>query len=116
MKINGYSFGKITVDGKTYTSDVVIYPERVDSSWWRKEGHYLQPVDLEEIFKAKPDILIIGAGHDGVMRVPDETLNFIKAKRINVYADKTGRAVEEYNRLQAEKTKKIVVAALHLTC
>ncbi len=116
MKINGYSFGRITIDGKTYTSDVIIYPGRVDSSWWRKEGHYLQPVDLEDIIKAKPDILIIGTGHDGVMRIPEETMKFLKSKGSRVYADITGRAVEEFNRLQAEKPEKVIIAALHLTC
>lgn len=114
--MNGYSFGKITIDGKTYTSDVIIYPGRVDSSWWRKEGHYLQPVDLEEIFKAKPDILIIGTGHDGVMRVPEDTLSFIKSKGIEVHIGMTGRAVELFNQLHSEKSNKRIIAALHLTC
>ncbi|MBI4685160.1 MAG: hypothetical protein HY755_08160 [Nitrospirae bacterium] len=116
MHIDSYSFGKIVINSKTYTSDVIMYPGRVDSSWWRKEGHYLQTVDLEDVINAKPDILIIGTGHDGVMRVPDETLKLIKSKGINVYIDITGRAVEEFNRLQTEKPEKVIIAALHLTC
>ncbi len=116
MKITHYSFGKITVDGKTYTSDVIIYPGRVDSSWWRKEGHYLQPVDLIDIINMNPDVLIIGTGHDGAMRVPDDTLSFIKSKGIEVHIGMTGRAVEEFDRLQAEKPEKVIIAALHLTC
>lgn len=116
MKITHYSFGKITIDSKTYTSDVIIYPGRVDSSWWRKEGHYLQPVDLTDVVNAKPDVLIIGTGNSGAMQVPEETLKFIKSKGIRVYVDITGRAVEEFNRLQAEKSDKVIIAALHLTC
>lgn len=116
MKISHYSFGKITIEGKTYTSDVIIYSNRVDSSWWRKEGHYLQPVDLTDVVNAKPDILIIGTGNSGVMRVPEETLKFIKSKGIEVHFEITGRAVELYNKLQAEKTNKIIIATLHLTC
>ena len=57
MIIEHYSFGRITVDGKTYTSDVIIYPGRVDASWWRREGHNLQAVDLTGVIKAKPEIL-----------------------------------------------------------
>ncbi len=60
MKIDTYSFGKIVIDGRTYTSDVIIYPDHVDASWWRKEGHYLRPVDLTDVVKAKPAVLIIG--------------------------------------------------------
>lgn len=116
MRITHYSFGKIIIDNKTYTSDVIIYPSRVDSSWWRTEGHYLQPVDLTDVVNAKPDILIIGTGYSGVMRAPGETLDFVKSKGIEVHVSITSRAVEEFNRLQAEKSDKVIIAALHLTC
>jgi hypothetical protein len=84
MKIEHYSFGKITVDGQTYTSDLIIYPDRVDASWWRKEGHNLQPEDLKDVLNAKPDVLIIGTGFFGVMRVPKETTDYLKSKGIRV--------------------------------
>jgi hypothetical protein len=113
MKIDLYSFGKIIIKGKTYTSDVIIYPESVDSSWWRKEGHYLQPVDLDKALSAKPDLLIIGTGHSGVMVVPEETILFIKSKGIEILVERTEKAVELYNSLS--KARK-VVAAFHLTC
>lgn len=116
MHIDGYSFGRIVIDKKTYTSDVIIYPNRVDSSWWRKEGHYLQPADLTDIINAKPDVLIIGTGASGVMKVPEETLKFIKSKGIEVYLETTGKAVELFNKLQSENSGKRIVAALHLTC
>ncbi|MBI5206072.1 MAG: hypothetical protein HZA11_14255 [Nitrospirae bacterium] len=116
MHIDDYSFGRIVIDKKTYTSDVIIYPDRVDSSWWRKEGHYLQTVDLGNIISSKPDVLIIGTGHDGVMRVPDDTLSLIKSKGIEVHIGMTGRAVELYNQMQAGKSEKVIIAALHLTC
>ncbi len=49
MNIEHYSFGKIIINGKTYTSDVIIYPEKVDSSWWRKQGHSLYIDDLKDV-------------------------------------------------------------------
>jgi hypothetical protein len=33
MIIEEYSFGRIKVAGKEYTCDVIILPDRVDSSW-----------------------------------------------------------------------------------
>jgi len=116
LKISHYSLGRITIDGKTYTTDVIIYPNRVDSSWWRKEGHYLQPVDLEDIINAKPEILIIGSGASGVMKVPEETLKLIKSKGIEVHVGMTGSAVELFSKIQSEKSDKRIIAALHLTC
>ena len=120
MKIKHYSFGNITIDGKGYTSDVIIYPDRVDSSWWRKEGHNLQIEDLGDVVKAKPDILVIGTGASGVMEVPKETVTYLESKGIKVYAVRTGEAVDLFNKLQSKSggggKAEVVVAALHLTC
>jgi hypothetical protein len=113
MKLEHYSFGRITIDGKTYTSDVIIYPGRVDSSWWRKEGHYLQVVDLTDVINAKPEVLIIGTGYSGVMVVPKETVTHLESKGIEVHVARSEKAVEMFNKLQKEK---LVIAALHLTC
>lgn len=113
MKIDSYSFGRIVIDGTAYTSDVVIYPGNVDASWRRKEGHLLRPEDLAEALAAKPELLIIGTGAYGVMRVPRETVEEIARRGVEVRVERTSRAVTEYNDLQGAK---IVVAALHLTC
>lgn len=113
MKIDSYSFGRIVINGKTYTSDVIIYPGTVNSDWWRREGHLLQLADLEEALQAKPDVLVIGTGSFGIMHVPGETVDRITAKGIAVKVERTGKAVEVYNELQGKVT---VIAALHLTC
>lgn len=113
MKIEHYTFGTITIDGKTYTSDVIIYPEKVDSSWWRKQGHSLCIADLKDIIPEKPEVLVIGTGYSGAMVVPEETISFIKSKGIDVHIARTAKAVELFNRFQKDKK---TIAALHLTC
>jgi hypothetical protein len=113
MKIESYSFGRIVINGKTYTSDVIIYPGRVDAPWWRKEGHLLQLADLAEALQAKPDVLVIGTGYAGVMRVPRETVDRIAGLGIEVKVERTSKAVEVYDDLQGATT---VIAALHITC
>jgi len=113
MKIEHYSFGSITIDGKTYTSDVIIYPEKVDSLWWRKEGHYLHIADLKDVINVKPGVLIIGTGYSGAMVVPEETISYIKTQNIEVHIARTEKAVELFNKFQRSKK---TVAALHLTC
>lgn len=113
MKIEHYSFGRITIDGKIYTSDVIVYPGRVNSSWWRKEGHNLHVEDLKDVIDAKPETVIIGTGNLGVMKVPKETISHLESKGIKVHVERTGKAVELFNKLQKDK---IVIAALHLTC
>ena len=32
MHIDNYSFGRIVINNKTYSSDVIVYPNRVDPS------------------------------------------------------------------------------------
>ncbi len=113
MHIDDYSFGKIIIGGKTYTSDVIVYPDKVDASWWRKEGHYLEKGDLGDIVKAGPDIVIIGTGNWGVMKVPEETLDFLESKGIKAYTERTARAVELFN---SQPEGKKVIGAFHLTC
>ena len=33
MHIDGYVFGRIIIDKKTYTADLIVYPDKVDPSW-----------------------------------------------------------------------------------
>jgi hypothetical protein len=113
VKIDSYSFGKIIINGKTYTSDVIIYPTSVDAAWWRKEGHLFHLADVETALQTKPELLIIGTGYAGVMRVPRETIDRIAAQEIEVKVERTSKAVEVYNELQGAR---IVIAALHITC
>jgi hypothetical protein len=113
MKITHYSFGRITIDGKTYTSDVIIYPDHIDSSWWRKEGHLLQIPDLEDIVRADIPTLIVGTGYYNTMKVPKETITYLESKKIQVNIENTQNAVRLYNEIS---DKQPVIAALHLTC
>jgi hypothetical protein len=113
MRITSYSFGRITVDDRTYTSDIIIFPDHVKSSWWRLEGHLLQIPDLKEVIDARPDVLIIGTGYYGTMRVPDEVIQHLRSLGMDVHVHDSKKAVELFNKISSERD---VVAALHLTC
>ena len=81
MKIENYSFGKITINGEIYTSDVIIYPERVDPAWWRKEGHTLHIEDLQDVLNANPAVVVVGTGFFGIMKVPRGNCSLSRIKR-----------------------------------
>ena len=112
--IDSYGFGRIVIDGKKYTSDVIIFPDRVMSGWWRKEGHRLHTNDLGEVLKEKGEMLIVGTGYFGLMKVPTETEKFMKGEGFELIIQPTREACETYNSLV--KSGKKVIAALHLTC
>ena len=113
MNIESYSFGRMVIGGKTFQSDLIIYPEKIDDSWWRKEGHLLQLEDLTAILTAAPEVLIIGTGCMGFMKVPDKLKKELAKRDIELHIAKSARAVEIFNSIH---TTKKTVAAFHLTC
>jgi hypothetical protein len=112
-QIENYRFGRIRIDGADYYRDVIIFPDHVQSDWWRVEGHSLALEDLETVLPRSPSTLIVGRGAYGRMAVPEETRRAIEAAGIEVLAEKTGEAVKTYNRM---REKGNIIAALHLTC
>ncbi len=111
--IENYRFGRITIDGRDYTGDVIVYPDRVDDEWWREEGHSLCMADLEDILDIGPDVLVIGTGANGLMAVPEDVRRELRARGIEPRPAPTAEACDLYNELAGEST---VIAALHLTC
>jgi hypothetical protein len=112
-RIDDYQFGRIVIDGRTYTSDVIIYPDRVDASWWRQTGHRLVPEDLPDVLNDPPEVLVVGEGKPGLMSVPSAARRRFEDAGMEVIIEPTTQAWQTYNRLRLEKR---TVAALHLTC
>lgn len=111
--IDDYHFGSITINGETYSRDVIIHgDEMLNSEWWRKEGHSIAIEDLGD-FPNSFEVLVIGNGASGVCDTPQKTLEYLK-KRGEVIVQMTGEATQTYNRLLSEG--KDVVGAFHLTC
>jgi len=111
--IESYDFGEIKIDGKRYTTDVIIFPDHVIDGWWRKEGHRLSVDDLKDVLKAKPEVVVVGTGYFGSMKVPTEVKEHVTSKRIHLVVENTKEAYKTYNRLASNKK---VVAAFHLAC
>lgn len=113
--IESYSFGKMTIDGKLFTSDLTILPDgTVDSSWWRKSGHGLVREDLAAIVETRPEVLVVGTGDPGLLK-PDLGLDVeLGRDGIRMIVLPTQKAVEAFNRLKGDSSK--VAACFHLTC
>jgi len=114
--IDSYEFGAMVMNGKKYTSDVIVFPERVIDSWWRKEGHRLHVEDLEEILKQepKPEVLVVGTGYYGLVKISREIENTLNSHGIELVAQPTKEACQTFNKIL--KSNKLVVGAFHLTC
>jgi hypothetical protein len=110
--IESYRFGRIVIDGESHDRDVILLPDRVLRGWWRKEGHVLHPDDLKPVFDAAPEVLVVGQGAHGRMRVTSETRAALRKAGIELIILSTEEACETYNRAREKR----VAAALHLTC
>lgn len=112
MRIETYKFGEMVIDGKSYKKDVIIYPDRVFSPWWRQSGHRLIREDLEDIFSYDPHTVVIGTGKFGMMKVEDALLAEFEKRHIETLILKTDTAVDKYNELNSTR----IIGAFHLTC
>ncbi len=111
--IDSYDFGEIVIHGRRYTSDVIIYPDRVEDEWWRREGHVLTADDLKDVLDCKPEVIVVGTGYSGIMSVPSDTEKLIRPEGIELIIEPTTRACQTYNQLCRNRK---VIAMLHLTC
>ncbi len=111
--IDSYHFGTIVVNGQSYTSDVIIFRDKVNDNWWRKTGHELRLDDLTEVMAEKPEVLVVGTGASGLVKVLPEVQPTLEAQGIRLIARPTSEACTIYNQLCHSQR---VIAALHLTC
>jgi len=110
--IDHYEFGTITIDGKRYDHDVIIFKGEI-RSWWRETSHNVSIKDIESLAKERPKTIIFGTGASGVMKVSTEAEDYLRQNGIKVLMLKTGDAVKKFNELSADPS---VAAAIHLTC
>ena len=59
-RIDHYEFGRIVVDGRQETRDLIVLPDRVVRDWWRQDGHALVVDDLGEVLDELPTHLVVG--------------------------------------------------------
>ena len=113
--IDQYATGShMTVKGMRYHKDLKIIRGEVIENWWRQQGHRLATDDIDDILDARPQILVVGTGYAGNMRVPDAVRQTLENHQIKVIAQTTADATTTFNRLVGEG--KDVAGAFHLTC
>lgn len=113
--IEACSFGSMTIDGRTYTTDLLIFPDgRVADAWWRAEGHRFTHPDIEELMLAQPDILVAGTGVYGRVKIDSELRRVLFQAAIELVAVRNKKAIRAFN-LALQKGRR-VAGCFHLTC
>jgi hypothetical protein len=111
--IDSYQFGLIVVSGRRYTSDIVIFPDSVSDNWWRKMGHQLCLDDIAEVITENPEVLVVGTGASGLMKVLPEVRQVLEARAVKLIVEATDKACHTYNQFCHSQR---AVVALHITC
>jgi hypothetical protein len=112
--ISDFSFGRIVVNGRTCTTDIKVIQGTLTSDWWRKSGHTVEIEDVQDILNAELDILVIGKGQPGYMKIADSLKQRLSELNIKLIEAPTARAVETFNRLYKEGRR--VAGGFHFGC
>jgi len=113
-RINSFKFGQIEINDKIYQNDIIIYPDKLVDNWWRDEGHRLHKKDLADLADYQLNLVIIGTGASGRMKVDIKLKQYFDEHGIDYYISTTNKAVKKHNKLLSSDKK--VLTALHLTC
>ena len=118
MPIDAIEFGSITIEGKTYDHDVIIrLSGRVEKRRKRlsKEqygtSHVISKAEAKIVFEKGCDLLIVGAGQDGNVRMSPEASAYFDKKYCRIVMQRTPEAILTFNRSCEKK-----IALMHVTC
>ena len=112
--ITDYSFGRIVANGQTCNSDIKIVQGTLVPDWWRKSGHTVEVEDVQDALATELEILVIGQGQPGYMRIADSLRQHLSEKNIKLIEEPTAKAIETFNRLVKEGRR--VAGGFHVGC
>jgi len=112
--IEDYGFGSMTVLGEKHRNDLKIIDNEIVGNWWRREGHAIYVQDIDDILYSTVEVLVVGTGAYGGMKVTEEATRAIKGRGIELVAVPTKEAVTIFNTLHGQGKR--VAGAFHLTC
>lgn len=112
VRIDGTSFGSITVDGKQYPHDVWIL---ADGSIRRRDrDHEFTLNELYFLLEGEPELVIVGTGQSGCVQVDKEAAELAVKQGVKIIDDITPDALKRYN--EAVNAGRRVAGAFHVTC
>jgi hypothetical protein len=112
MRIEGTSFGSITVDGKTYHHDIWVF---ADGGLRRRDRNHEFTLDeFYELLRGEPEVLVVGTGQAGCVGIEKAVVREAERRGIEFVSAETPRAVSLFN--EAVKSGRRVAAAFHTTC
>ncbi len=107
--IRSYSAGEVRIADRTFRRSCIVTPDTVIADWRPTNVEDLREEDLEPLFAAQPQLVLLGTG--GAQRFPHVSIRGAFAKRaIAIETMDLGAACRTFNILVQEERR--VCAAL----
>ena len=118
MHIDHSQFGSITIDGKTYDYDVKIGLDGKVTKRKKKlskqqygTSHIISEAEAKSVCEKGCDLLIVGTGQEGNVRLSPEAEVYFDKKGCKVLLYPTQEAIKSFNQTEEHK-----IALSHVTC
>jgi hypothetical protein len=118
MQIDSTSFGHITINGRTYDHDVII---RLDGKIVKRKkklskkqygtSHLVSKDEAEFVFEKGSELLVLGSGQQGNVRLSPEAEAWLAKKGCEVAIQPTPGALQLFNEARGKK-----IGLFHVTC
>ena len=112
--ITDFSFGRIAANGQFFNSDIKIIQGTLVPNWWRQSGHTVEIEDVQDVLDSDSEILVIGQGQPGYMKIADSLRDCLADRSIKLIEEPTAKAIETFNRLFEEGRR--VAGGFHVGC
>ena len=117
-KVDSFSFGSITVDGKKYRRDLFLLPDgkvkQRKGGFWIFGSHDIKKREIEELGRASAELIIVGIGTNSQARLSGEAKSYAEQAKLELHILPSSEAVSNFNEL-LEQGKK-AAALIHITC
>jgi hypothetical protein len=117
-RIEGTTFGCITIAGETYTRDVII---RLDGKVKKRKkklskavygtSHKISLDEAKHVYQRGAERLIIGTGQFGMTKLSTEAAEYFKRKKCQVDLFRTKVAIKAWNAAEGA-----VIGLFHVAC
>jgi polyphosphate kinase 2 (PPK2 family) len=109
--VQAFEYGQITIADKDYTEDILVFPNGDIELSNRTDEHEVKLEDIKALIKSKPEVLVLGLGTIGMVKVKPELKKKLSAQGIELHAYKSEKAIETYKDI---RTQKSTAALFHL--
>ena len=110
LRIDKVKFGTIKINDKEYHEDVIVTNDSVRT---KESSHKITKEEIEDVLLLDPDIIIIGTGTSGMVKVPQEVRDIVEREGKEIIIGKTPEVVNQFNKLRINNK---IVGIFHITC